>query len=59
MQGLLPPGFATDEAIETQGIISQAFTYRGLHSAVTLLTRLGTRGPRSSPRSLTTSATST
>jgi hypothetical protein len=41
VQGLLPPGFATDEEIETQGIISQAFTYRGLHSAVMLLTRLG------------------
>jgi hypothetical protein len=39
--GLLPPGFATDEEIETQGIVSQAWTHRGLRSAVALLTRLG------------------
>lgn len=39
VKGLLPPGASTDEGTQTQGIISQCFTYKGLTSAVELLTR--------------------
>lgn len=39
--GLIPPGVNSDEGIVTQGITSQAWTYRGLRSAVRLLQRLG------------------
>ena len=37
--GLMPPGHSTDEGVETQGMISQCFTYKGLASAVRLLKR--------------------
>lgn len=39
--GLMPPGVNTDELVVTQGINSQAWTYKGLRSAVKLLRRLG------------------
>lgn len=39
VKGLLPPGHSTDEGSENQGFISQAYTYKGLMSAVQLLER--------------------
>jgi len=41
VKGIMPPGHSTDEGVETQGIISQCFTYKGLRSAITLLKREG------------------
>ena len=41
VKGLIPPGHSTDEGVETQGMIAQCFTYKGLTSAVELLTREG------------------
>ncbi|QFY07798.1 hypothetical protein GBF35_14850 [Nonomuraea phyllanthi] len=41
VKGLMPPGHSTDEGAETQGFISQCFTYKGFTSAVELLRRLG------------------
>jgi hypothetical protein len=38
--GLIPPGVNSDEGIVTQGINSQAWSYKGLRSAVQLLQRL-------------------
>lgn len=40
VQGLMPPGHSTDEGVETQGFISQCFTYKGLASAVEFLQRI-------------------
>ncbi|MFB9962332.1 hypothetical protein [Sinosporangium siamense] len=40
VKGLMPPGHSTDEGVETQGFISQCFTYKGFASAVELLQRL-------------------
>lgn len=40
VKGLMPPGHSTDEGVETQGFISQCFTYKGLASAVELLQRV-------------------
>ncbi|GII85159.1 hypothetical protein Ssi03_31490 [Sphaerisporangium siamense] len=40
VKGLMPPGHSTDEGVETQGFISQCFTYKGFASAVELLRRL-------------------
>ncbi|WP_154674194.1 hypothetical protein [Nakamurella lactea] len=44
VKGLMPPGFATDETIDTQGVNIQCFTYKGLTSAIALLRRV--RHPR-------------
>ncbi|MFF5224982.1 hypothetical protein [Dactylosporangium sp. NPDC000521] len=41
VKGIMPPGHSTDEGAETQGIITQCFTYKGLRSAITLLKREG------------------
>ncbi|MGH1564712.1 hypothetical protein [Mumia sp. DW29H23] len=41
VKGILPPGHSTDEGAETQGMIGQAWTYKGLTSAVALLEREG------------------
>lgn len=38
--GLIPPAVNSDEGIVTQGLSSQAWTYRGLRSAVRLLQRV-------------------
>lgn len=38
--GLMPPAVNSDESILTQGINSQAWTFKGLHSAVRLLQRI-------------------
>ncbi|MEU8202026.1 hypothetical protein [Streptosporangium sp. NPDC049046] len=40
VKGLMPPGHSTDEGVETQGFISQCFTYKGLASAVEFLQRI-------------------
>ncbi len=39
VKGIMPPGHSTDEGVETQGLISQCFTYKGLCSAIVLLKR--------------------
>jgi hypothetical protein len=39
--GLIPPAVNSDEGIITQGISSQAWSYRGLRTSVRLLRRLG------------------
>jgi hypothetical protein len=44
IKGLMPKAVATDELLETQGIWSQAWNYKGLATAVRLLGRL--RHPR-------------
>jgi hypothetical protein len=41
VKGLLPPAVATDEAIETQSVWSQAWNYKGLAMAVRLLKQIG------------------
>ncbi|GAA1671650.1 hypothetical protein GCM10009765_21310 [Fodinicola feengrottensis] len=40
VQGLVPPAVNTDEGIVTQGFGSQAWTYKGLRSAIRLLQRV-------------------
>ncbi|KAA1418297.1 hypothetical protein FE697_020970 [Mumia zhuanghuii] len=39
VKGIMPPGHSTDEGVETQGFIAQCFTYKGLRTAIDLLTR--------------------
>lgn len=39
--GLIPPAVNSDEGVITQGISSQAWTYKGMRSAIRLLHRVG------------------
>ncbi|WP_433359134.1 hypothetical protein [Streptosporangium sp. CA-115845] len=40
VKGLMPPGHSTDEGVETQGMVSQCWTYKGLATAVEFLQRI-------------------